>query len=175
MHRTITTLALLAAPAVALAGPPEKFHYLGEVKRSTGDGKPAGSQVILVEKTHDRDNSLIVERALVVNPDGSTEEFTARMSVKPDNTFTLSTDDKTVEGSGTLSGPAWKWTYFKATFKAKNGATIEDENFMADESAVTARKKIMAPNGKVVMVMDMTVKAVSPATFDILRTGLMKK
>jgi hypothetical protein len=175
MYRTIVSLALLTAPTLALAAPPEKFYFLGEVKRSTAAGKPAASQVILVEKTHDRDNSLIVERAIVVNPDGTTEEFTARMAVKPDNTFTLTTDDKAVEGTGTLSGPAWKWTYFKATLKAKNGATIEDENFMADESVATARKKIMAPNGQVVMIMDMSVKAVSPATFDILRAGLMKK
>jgi hypothetical protein len=98
-----------------------------------------------------------------------------RMTVKDDNTFTLVDDAKTVEGTGTLFGPAWKWTYFKATFKAANGVTIDDENYMADDTAITARKKVTAPNGQVVMYMEMTVKAVSPATFEILRAGLMKK
>jgi hypothetical protein len=175
MRTALAPLALLLAPALALAAPPEKFYYLGEVKLSNGTGKPMGSQVILVEKIHDRDNSVIVERALVVQPDGKVEERAMRMPVKDDNTFTLTDDAKTVEGAGTLFGPAWKWTYFKATFKTKNGVTIEDENYMADESVGTARKKVTAPNGQVVMYMDMSLKAVSPATFEILRTGLMKK
>ena len=59
-----------------------------------------------------------------------------------------------MEGSGTLFGPAWKWTYFKGTFKTTNGIQIEDENFMADDSVGSARKKLTAPDGKVVMYMD---------------------
>jgi hypothetical protein len=175
MRLMLTSLALVLAPAIAFAAPPEKFCYLGEAKLSSGEGKPMGSQVILVEKIHDSDNSLILERAIVVQPDGKAEERAMRMTVKDDNTFTLVDDAKTIEGTGTLFGPAWKWTYFKATFKAQNKATIKDENYMADESAITARKKVTIPGGRVVMYMDMTVKAVPPATFEILRAGLMKK
>lgn len=175
MRLMLTSLALVLAPALAFAALPEKFCYLGEVKLSSGDGKPMGSQVILVEKIHDRDNSVIVERAIVVQPDGKAEERGMRMTVKDDNTFTLVDDAKTIEGTGTLFGPAWKWTYFKATFKAQNGATIEDENYMADESAITARKKVTIPGGRVVMYMDMTVKAVPAATFEILRAGLLRR
>jgi hypothetical protein len=80
-----------------------------------------------------------------------------------------------VEGSGTLFGPAWHWTYFKATYNATNGVQIDDENFMADPEAGTARKKVTAPNGKVLMYMDMTLKAVSPQTFEILTSALLKK
>jgi hypothetical protein len=175
MRTTLAVLALILAPTLAFAGPPERFYYFGEVKLSNSAGRTSGSQVILVEKTHDRDNSLILERAIVVQPDGKAEEYAVRMAVKPDNTFTLTNDDKSVDGTGTLFGPAWKWTYFKATFKAKNGVQIDDENFMADESAATARKKVTAPNGQVVMYMDMTLKAVTPTTFEILRAGLMRK
>ena len=98
-----------------------------------------------------------------------------RLAVKEDNTFTLSDDAKTVEGSGKLFGPAWKWTYFKATFKSKNGVRIEDENFMADDSVGSARKKVIGPNDKVIMYMDMSLKGITPQTFEILRAGLLKK
>jgi len=175
MRTAIASLITVLTPALVLAAPPEKFYYLGEVKLSNAAGKPMGSQVTLVEKIHDRDNSLIIERAIVVQADGKVAEYPVRMAVKADGTFTLINDDKSVEGTGTLFGPAWKWTYFKATFKTKDGVTIDDENYMADDSVITARKKITAPNGQVVMYMDESVKAVSPATFEILRAGLMKK
>jgi hypothetical protein len=118
---------------------------------------------------------VIIERALVIFADGKVEESTMRMAVKEDNTFTLTDDAKKVEGTGKLFGPPWKWTYFKGTFKARNGVQIEDENFLADESAGTARKKVIGPNNHVIMYMDMTLKAITPRTFEILRAGLLKK
>ncbi|HEX4588542.1 MAG TPA: hypothetical protein VH120_01350 [Gemmataceae bacterium] len=175
MRTALAAAALVLIPAVANAAPPEKFYYLGEVKLNNPAGKPIGSQAILVEKTVDRDNSVILERAIVVEADGKVVEYPVRMPVKPDGTFTLTNDEKSVEGNGQLFGPAWKWTYFKATFKAKNGITIEDENFMADDSAATARKKVIGPNGQVMLYMDETLKAITPKTFEILRTALTKK
>ena len=152
----------------------QKFYFVGEVKLSTPTGASAGSQVILFEKTHDPANSTMVESAVVVHADGKVEEHTMR-AVVTGNTFTIADDAKTISGSGTLSGPEWKWTYFKATYKSTNGAQIEDENFMADDSVITARKKIMAPDGKIVLYMDMTLKAITPTTFEILKTGLLRK
>ncbi len=175
MRTAISLFVTILLPAWAFAASPETLYYLGEVKLSSAAGKSMGSQVILVAKTQDRDKSMIIERAIVVQADGKVEEHTMRMPVKDDNTFTLTDDAKTVEGNGTLFGPAWKWTYFKATFKSTNGVQIEDENFMADDSACTARKKVPAPDGKVVMYMDTTLKSVTPATFEILKAGLMKK
>ena len=174
--RTLILLVVLAlVPAVAQGEPPVKLYYVGEAKVSSADGKSMGSQVFLVQKTHDRDNSTIIERAIVVQPDGKVEEWTMRLAVKDDNTFTLTDDSGKAEGSGKLFGPAWKWTYFKATYKATNGVQIEDENFMADDSAGTARKKVTGPDGKVIMYMDMTLKGITPKTFEILKAGLMKK
>jgi hypothetical protein len=175
MRRAMALVVTLLLPGWALAAPLEKFYYVGEAKLSSASGQPIGSQVFLVEKTHDRDNSMIIERAVVVQPDGKVEEWTMRLTVKDDNTFTLTDDSKKAEGSGKLFGPAWKWTYFKATYKAENGVQIEDENFMADDSAGTARKKLTGPDGKVIMYMDMTLKGVTPKTFEILKAGLMKK
>jgi hypothetical protein len=175
MRTTTASLVLLFTPLLAGAAPPEKFYYLGEVRLSSPAGKPVGSQVILVEKTVDRDNSVMSERAIVVEADGKVVEYPVTMPVKPDGSFTLTNDDKSVEGGGQLFGPAWKWTYFKATFKTKNGITIEDENFMADDSVITARKKVIAPNGQVVLYMDESVKAITPKTFEVLRAGLLKK
>src|SRR5947208_1126865 len=132
-----TAMALVVAvllQAGTPAAPPEKLYYLGEVKLSSATGKSLGSQVILLEKVHDRDKATIIERAVIVQPDGKAEERTMRLAVKADNTFTLTDDAQTVEGSGKLFGPAWKWTYFKGTFQVKNGVQIEDENFMADDS-----------------------------------------
>jgi hypothetical protein len=154
---------------------PEKLYYLGEIKLSSAEGKPVGSQVIMLEKIQDPAKSTIIERALVIFAGGKVEESTMRMAVKDDNTFILSDDAKKVEGTGKLFGPAWKWTYFKGTFKAKNGVLIEDENFMADDSAGTARKKVIGPDNQVIMYMDMTLKAITPRTFEILKAGLLKR
>ena len=162
------------ASAIAIATEPTKHHYVGEVKLSSADGKSIGSQVILFEKTHDPDHSRMVEAAVVIHPDGKVEEHVMRVSVSG-NEFTLRDDAGTVEGTGTLSGQAWQWTYFKAKYKSKNGVEIEDENFMADDSAITARKKVSGPDGKVFMHMDMTLKAITPKTHEILRAGLTKK
>jgi hypothetical protein len=175
MRTAIALAVTVLVPGWALAAAPEKMYYLGEVKISSAAGKPMGSQVILVEKVHDRDKATIVERAIVVHPDGKAEEQTMRLAVKDDNTFTLTDDARNVEGGGKLFGPAWKWTYFKATFKAKNGVRIEDENFMADDSVGTARKIIIGPDDKVIMYMDMSLKGITPKTFEVLRAGLIKK
>ena len=45
----------------------------------------------------------------------------------------------------------------------------------ADDSAGTARKKVTGPDGQVLSYMDMTLKGVTPKTFEILRMGLMRK
>jgi hypothetical protein len=175
MRKAIALVAVVLVPMGALAVPPEKLYYLGEVKLSAPTGQSMGSQVILLEKTLDRDQAMIIERAIVVKADGNSEEWTMRMAVKEDNTFTLTDDAKKVEGTGKLFGPAWKWTYFKGTFKAANGIQIEDENFMADDSVGSARKKVTGPDGRIYMYMDMSLKGVTPKTFEILRAGLMKK
>jgi len=175
--RTAVTLVifLLLMPAWVPAAPPEKSYYAGEIKLSSPVGKPLGSQVIMLEKTQDQEKSVITERAVVVHQGGKVEEFTARLAVKDDNTFTLTDDSKGLEGRGTLFGPAWKWTYFKATFKTKEGIVIEDENFFADDSVGTARKKLIMPDGQPFMYMDMSLKAITPRTYEILRAALLKK
>jgi hypothetical protein len=175
MRSLIVSLVFVVSPLMTFASPPEKFYYLGEVRLTSPAGKSLGSQAILVEKVVDRDKSEISERALVVQADGKAEEYRVKMPVKPDGSFSLTNDDQSVEGSGQLFGPMWKWTYFKATFKAKSGVTIEDENFMADESVVTARKKVIGPNAQVMVYMDESVKAITPTTFEVLRAGLLKK
>jgi hypothetical protein len=175
MRTTIVLVIIVLGPAWAVAAPAEKMYYLGEVKLSSETGKAIGSQVILLEKIHDGDKSTIIERAIVVHPDGKVEEQTMRLAVKDDGTFTLTDDARTVEGDGKLFGPAWKWTYFKGKFKAKNGVVIEDENFMADDTVGSARKKVTGPDGKVLFYMDMSLKGVTPKTFEILKAGLMKK
>ncbi len=175
MRQILALFVATLLSATVFAAEPVKMYFLGEVKLSTADGKPMGSQVILLEKIHDRDKSKIFERALVVQPDGKAEEHNMELSVKDDGSFTLKDDANSVDGSGQLFGPAWKWTYFKATFKAKNGVQIDDENYMADDSVGTARKKVTLPNGDVYMYMDMTLKSVTPKTYEILKAGLLKK
>ena len=168
-------LPFLASTSVyATAAEKQNFYYLGEVKISAATGQPMPSQVILLEKTHDPEKNLIIERAITIKPDGTSDDHTVTMTVK-DNDFTLVDDAHSVTGTGKLFGPAWAWTYFKATFKATNGVTIEDENFLADPSAAVARKKIIAPDGKVIMYMDVTLKTVTPETFKVLSKALLKK
>ena len=175
MRTAMALVVTVLVAASALAAPPERLYFLGEVKLSSATGQPLGSQVILLEKASDRDSSTIIERALVVEANGKVEERTMHLAVKDDGTFTLRDDAGTVEGGGKLFGPPWKWTYFKATFKATNGVVIDDENFMADDSVGSARKKLTGPDGKVIMYMDTSGKSITPKTFEILRAGLMKK
>jgi hypothetical protein len=175
MRTGISLVVILLVPALAPAEPPVKLYYVGEAKVSSADGKAMGSQVYLLEKTLDRDKATITERALIVREDGKAEEWTLRFAVKEDNTFTLTEDSKRAEGSGKLFGPAWKWTYFKATYKTTNGIEVEDENFMADESFGTARQKLTGADGRVLLYMDISLKSVTPKTYEILRAGLLKK
>ncbi len=141
MRTAIGMVGILLVPALALVRPPEKLYYVGEAKLSSAGGQSMGSQVILLEKIHDSDSATIVERAIVVEPDGKAAEHTMRMTVKDDNSFTIVNDAKKVEGTGVLFGPAWKWSYFKATYQASNGVRIEDENFMADPSLITGARR----------------------------------
>jgi hypothetical protein len=175
MRGMIIVCGVMLIPGFAGAVPPEKLYYAGEVKVSGPAGQAMGSQVILLEKASDKDKSTITERAVIVHAGGKVEEQTMVLTVKDDATFRLADLAKTVEGTGVLFGPAWKWTYFKGSFKHKSGVIIDDENFMADDSVITARKKVSAPDGKVIMHMDMSLKGVTPATFEILAAGLLKK
>jgi hypothetical protein len=175
MRTAIALAVIVLAPASALADPPVKLYYVGEAKVSSADGKALGSQVYLLEKTLDRDTATITERAVIVREDGKAEEWTLRFAVRGDGTFTLTEDSKRAEGSGKLFGPAWKWTYFKATYKSINGVQVEDENFLADESFGTARQKLTGPDNEVLMYMDISLKSVTPKTYEFLRAGLLKK
>jgi hypothetical protein len=152
----------------------EKAYFVGEIKLSSESGRPLGSQAILASRTHDPERNLMTERAVIVKPDGTVDDYPMNMLVKGD-TFTIDDPKKVVEGSGTLFGPAWHWTYFKATYKAANGAVIDDENFMAAPDIGVARKKITTPDGKIVLYMDMTLKATTRETFEILTNALLKK
>jgi hypothetical protein len=152
----------------------QKTYFLGEAKLSSEAGKPLGSQVFLVEKTQDPERNLIIERAVVVNPDGSAEQYTMNMTVNGDS-FTLKDDANTTSGSGRLFGSAWQWTYWKGEFKSSNGVRIEDENFLADPSVGVARKRIIGPDGNVLMYMDVTMKQITPQTFQILSAASLKK
>jgi hypothetical protein len=172
--RLLSVLLLCVASATALAVSPEKYFYLGEVKLSAPTGQPIGSQVILLEKTHNSDAAEIVESAIVVEAQGKTEQRTMRMVVKDDNTFSLTDEAQTIEGTGTLFGPRWKWTYFKGQWKAQGGITIEDENFMTDDAVITARKKVSDPTGRVLAYMDMSLSRITPKTFEILKAALLK-
>jgi len=175
MRTAILVAFLMLVPALARAEPPEKFYYLGEVKLSSATGQPMGSSVMLFEKIHDRDKATVIERGIIVFAEGKVEEQTMYLKVKDDNTFTLSDDAKTVEGSGKFFGPPWQWTYFKGTFKTNKGIVIEDENFLSDPSIGSARKKVSGPDGKVIMYMDISAKAITPRTFEILRANLLRK
>jgi hypothetical protein len=174
MKSFVMILTATLLPWICFAAPIEKLYYVGEVKLSDLSGKPYTTQVILLEKVLDPDSSQFVERAIVVKADRRAEEFTMIHKVS-DNKFTLEDPKGKVTGSGTLFGPAWKWTYFKGTYEATNGARIENENFMTDPNVLVARKRISGPDGKTIGFMDITLKAITPQTFEILAASLLKK
>jgi hypothetical protein len=168
-------LSLVLLVIAALAGPsstPETTYYVGEAKTLDADGNLTGSQVILLEKTHDSDASTVTERAVIVRPTGEVDDQTIVFTVSDDDSFTVSDTAGMIEGEGQFYGEPWAWSYFEATYRHQNGVTIEDENTMADESVVTARKVIRLPDGSVFMYMDVTLKEITPATFTILVSQL---
>src|SRR5262245_44732759 len=120
MKLSVIVVSVVLLRGVCFAAQVEKLYYIGEAKLSESSGKVYGSQVFLLEKTLDPDNSVFVERAVVVKPEGNAEEFVMTHKVTG-NTFTLTDAKGTVTGAGTLFGPEWKWTYFKATYESKNG------------------------------------------------------
>jgi hypothetical protein len=166
-------LFALLLPHAVHAAEIEKVYYVGEAKLSSPKGESRGSQAFLLVKTQDPDNNTIIERAVIVKPDHSVEDHTLTMKVTGDK-FTIVDGRNTIHGTGTLFGPAWKWTYFKAIYQSTAGVTIEDEDFMTDPGALVARKKIFTPDGTVVMYMDITLKTVTPATFSIISESLLK-
>src|SRR4051812_31602011 len=107
---TLSACVLLAQACVAAE--PETIYFVGEVKLSDPTGKPRGSQAMLASRTHNRDKNLMIERAIVVQADGTVNDYPINMSINGDK-FTIVDANKAVEGSGTLFGPAWHWTYFK--------------------------------------------------------------
>jgi hypothetical protein len=169
---SVLTGILLAHAGVAAAS--EKMYYFGQVRTSFESGQPGEAQVILLEKIHDPENNLIVERAISVKPDKSVEEYIMYMTVKGDS-FTIKDNHNTISGSGKLFGPAWHWTYFKGTFESTAGVKIEDENFMSDPDSIVARKKITDLTGKVLLYMDISGRSISPQSFEILTSALLKR
>ena len=160
--------------SVCQAEPVEKFYYVGEMKLSSPEGKPMGSQAFLIEKTHDPNHNLIIERAVVASAGGKVEDFVMDMKVDG-SSFALSDRKGVAKGTGELFGPAWHWTYFKADYQISNGVRVEDENFMADSSVGTARKKVFTPDGKLLMVMEGSFKSITPQTFQLLSSALLAK
>ncbi len=170
----LTVSGSLVVADACVAAEVQKTYFVGEVKLSDADGKPIGSQAILTSRIYDPNKSLVTERAIVVEPNGKVSDYPIDMKVRGDE-FTIDDPKKVVEGSGKLFGRAWHWTYFKGTYKASNGVTIDDEDFLAAPDIGTARKKITTPDGKVLMYMDMSLKATTPETFEILSAALLKK
>ena len=174
MSRVLPLFLVFASFAAVSPAAVEKTYFLGEAKLCSEAGKPMGSQVLLVEKTQDADHGLIIEGAIVVKADGSAEQHTMNMTVSG-NSFTLKDTANTTTGTGVLFGPTWQWTYWKGSFRSSDGVRIEDENFLADPGVGVARKKIIGPDGKVIMYMDVTMKAITPKTFEILSAALLKR
>jgi hypothetical protein len=133
-----------------------------------------GSEAFLVKRTVDPDKSTIIEQPIIVDEEGKATEWTIRFTIKDDGTFTVADDTKRMNGAGKLFGPAWKWTYFKAIYKIGDVVEIQDENFMSDESCGTARQKLTWKD-KGTTYRDLTLKEITPKTYDILRVGLLKK
>jgi hypothetical protein len=174
MRSVFAMMICVVSAGTCSAAEIERSYFVGEVKLSSESGQPLGSQAVLNERTYDPDRGVIGERAVVVQADGTVNDYPMSLIVKGDS-FTLDDPKKFVEGSGTLFGPAWRWTYFKGAYKAKNGVQIDDENFTAVPDVGVARKKITGPDGKVIMVMDMTLKSTTKETFEILTSALLKE
>ncbi len=174
MRNLFALMICLVSTGICAAAEVERSYFVGEVKLSSESGQPLESQAMLAERAYDPDHNLIKERAVVVEADGTVNDYPMNMIVKGDS-FTLDDPKKFVEGSGTLFGPAWHWTYFKGSYKAKNGASIDDQDFLAAPDIGVARKTISGPDGKVIMIMDVTLKSTTKETYEILSSALLKE
>jgi hypothetical protein len=174
MRNLFALMICLVPTGICAAAEVERSYFVGEIKLSSESGQPLGSQAMLAERAYDPDHNVIKARAVVVEADGTVNDYPMNMIVKGDS-FTLDDPKKFVEGSGTLFGPARHWTYFKGSYKAKNGASIDDQDYIAAPDIGVARKTISGPDGKVIMIMDVTLKSTTKETYEILSSALLKK
>jgi len=157
-----TVLVLLALAKAASAGPIEKRCYEGT---ETSGGK---SQRLVAMRELDRDASEVRQHEwLAANP---RNEHVQIYKVAADGaSFTFRRGS--IDGKGTLTGPAWKWTSYHEIVElpAGNGTATADGKLAGSSLKISAR---IEHAGKTMMSLDIDAKSFDCAELDKRRAGL---
>jgi hypothetical protein len=119
---------------------------------------------ILIRKSVLPSQGKFIEIATTMGPDAKLSDFEMVMKVEGTQ-VSVSDDQGSIEGTGTLSGPDWAWNVLTFTLVSKtNGAKITDVNYITPDSLI-ARKTIFTPSGTPVMLMEVDALRTSESAY----------
>lgn len=168
MKAAWVTLAWLVsgAPALAAAGEVEEYFY-GQARIITlaaplqADRTP----MLLLKKATLPAQGLIVETATTVDDHGKMKDHVVSLKVDG-NRLTITAADDSIDGTGSLSGPAWNWNLLQFSMTTRRGKVrIEDVNYRTPDRLI-ARKVISLPDGRPFMLWDVEARQISRAEYD---------
>lgn len=172
---------LVATVSSASADSIETLYYIGEsIVTTMRDGAVVRSPYI-VARTTDHLAGTIFESVISKHETGFSEN-TSTMVISG-NQMTMTESTGTVTGNGSLTGPAWNWTFLQAQFHMKTPAysmRIVDYNFFAEENSILAHKDFYltlssTPDEKLIQQEDLVLHRVDKATFTVERARLLGK
>lgn len=168
-------LSILITCCVFLSGNAwgETHYYLVEGAIELPTGRRVGTSLSLAKRTVDRAAGRIEE--VVLSMRGQDPALETTTVIRPEGeTATLTSPEGGFSGQGKLSGPAWAWTHMTFTVKMAQGSTVEGEDEFAAES-ISATKRVMAPDGKLQVIIRESGRAISEALYELLRNRLRSK
>jgi hypothetical protein len=128
--------------------------YGGEVRLISLSTGQSSKQKLVMTRTVDPSESLIIEDACIQSPGQPAQRSPTYILISGD-TATLSDSpppatSKTFTGTGALYGKAWSWNYLKYTihFPLSNGSLrIEDDNFITPTQFIARKQLFFTPTG----------------------------
>jgi hypothetical protein len=147
--------------------------YLVEGALELPTGRRVGTSLSLAKRTTDRAAGKIEE--VVLSLRGQEPAIETTTVIRPDgDKATLSSPEGDFSGEAKLRGPEWAWTHMTFTVKMGKGAVVEGEDDFAPES-MSATKRVLAPDGKLQIIIRESGQAISEALYDLLRSRLKPK
>jgi hypothetical protein len=159
---------------------PEVAYYAGTAQiLNLASGQTTTEQEVVV-RTLDRAAGMMSEVLCGKPAGGPAFVSPVYMQVWRDSLVIADTPDvahpKRLSGTGSVSGPAWHWTYlsFDMTYETPQGTfSVRDANFvLPGEAAIVARKQIFDQNGWPFELFDLTAKKIDVQTYGAMAKAM---
>lgn len=157
----------------------QTVYFVGESIVTSVQDASVTRNPYIVARTTDSAAGTIVE--VVVSKQGAAyAENTSTMKISG-NQLTMTVSTGTITGDGSLTGPAWNWTFLRAEFHMTSPAysmRIVDYNFLAEPGSILGHKDfyltLKATAGeRFVQQEDVILHSVDQATFVATRAKLL--